>query len=153
MRHDLVCQFVRDAGLGRRAEEMRSLVGKHVAVVVDDSVPRDVRMEFKPCLDFASANVIGFIEHGRYVEVRHHFFLDKGAASVDLAPSSGKNDFEVGDRSHDALDDARKPRLYRCESTISTPPSGLAVHDTVDIKEENLHRIPPAWRCFGFDGA
>ena len=31
------------------------------------------------------------------------------------------------------LDDARKPRLYRRESTIPTPPCGRAVHDAVDV--------------------
>jgi hypothetical protein len=38
MRHDLVDQFPRDASLGGCAEEMRSLVVGHVAVVDDDSV-------------------------------------------------------------------------------------------------------------------
>lgn len=86
MRNYLIGDLLRDAGIERRAEEVRYLVFEHIIVIIDYRVLLDFGVLVEPCLDFVPAHQVGVAESWSDIEARHYSARDHLTPIFQIAP-------------------------------------------------------------------
>jgi len=123
MRHYLIRQLLCDACLRGRIEEIRQLVFKKVGIIIEYRVPIDFGMQFKPCLNFISPNIVFFVEKWSDVETRHYLLLNDSAAVFETTPGGREHDFETWDGANNVLHNLSEARVDAHKAAMALPGS------------------------------